>query len=246
MLATQMKSCGNFEELVSLCASTSHHLPPLDMTNFTNVRLNRDAEDLISRSFIPEDCRVLYPFAIRSTPDGSCFAHAASRLVFGHEDFHKEIRCRIVIEGVMNREIYLDPEYMKRGIRNYRYKCSVPELYATLGGAYDGYNSKEDVALIYNRDIFNYRLDGEEAGQFQMVQLVNVIGAPLMSIYPILKAHEGLQEGHLQQRKTYNRVIAPYSMPWSDHLNDHIAGGIMWTMSNAGFKRPNHFVAVVP
>ncbi len=185
------------------------------------------------------------PFAIKASPNGSCFAHVASRLTFGHKFNHVEMHCRIVVEGVLNREKYLDPVYMAQGIWNFHYKSTVCELYATLSGAYDLTNSKEDTRLIYNRDIFNFCLKGVEASQFQFCQLVNVLNIPLMSIYPIMPAHKQLREGHLQQRKAYNQVIAPYSIPWGDHLADHIAGGIMWTMAIHGLLTPNHFITVV-
>ncbi len=246
MLQGQMKLCSSYEELVQLCTSAKEGIPWLEMANFCNVHLDRDAEDLVSRAYIPEDCQVALPFAIKASPNGSCFAHAASRLTFGHEFNHVEMHCQIVVEGVLNREKYLDPVYMAQGIQNFHYKSTVPELYATLGGVYDSTNSKEDTGLIYNRDIFNFHLKGVEAGQFQFCQLVNVLNVPLMSIYLIMPAHEQLREGHLQQRKAYNQVIALYSIPWGDHLADHIARGIMWTMATHGLSTPNHFITMVP
>ena len=97
-----MDSCRNFEELVQTCLSARSSIPDLDFINFTNVHLASDAEDLIASSLLPEDCRVQNPFTIKTSVDGACFAHAASWLVFGTEELDIEIRCCIMIKGVLN------------------------------------------------------------------------------------------------------------------------------------------------
>ncbi len=78
---------------------------------------------------------------------------------------------------------------MCKGVHNYRMKSTVPEMLAFLSGAYTDSMDKDDTSLVYNNDIFGFRCLKAEASQFQFHQLANVIGAPIMSIYPIMEAH---------------------------------------------------------
>lgn len=87
-----MSDCTSFEELAQLCQSMSHDIPSLELTSFSNRRLNCDPVDEYADAWLPEDCRIRSPFPIRTKPDGSCFAHAASRLMFGTPNRHVEVR----------------------------------------------------------------------------------------------------------------------------------------------------------
>ena len=166
--------------------------------------------------------------------------------MFDDEDRSVEIRVRLVIEGVVNKAKYLDNDYLSFGLSNFYLQGGPVATLALLSGAYGAKNTGDDVELIYNKDIFDFRQEGQEASRFQMHQLAGITGLTLMSIYPIYKAHEELRETYLQTRKLYNRVI--YS-PHRELRKRDPALAIMWTPASfdgAAKRTPNHFVPIVP
>ena len=44
--------------------------------------------------------------------DGNCLPRCLSYLVYGHENNHEEMRIRIVTEGVLNKEHYLQESFI--------------------------------------------------------------------------------------------------------------------------------------
>ena len=49
--------------------------------------------------------------------DGNYLPRAGSVLAFGHEDSHIEIRTRIIIEMIQNKQLYFNPTYLNKGHR---------------------------------------------------------------------------------------------------------------------------------
>ena len=64
------------------------------------------------RSDILQMFNVHYPICI--VPDGNCFCRSISHLVYGSEHHHVEMRCRIVIDSVLNLNNYTDHDYLMR------------------------------------------------------------------------------------------------------------------------------------
>ena len=67
-----------------------------------------DQVDKGARKDIPSDIlqrfNVHYPICI--VPDGNCFCRSISRLVYGSEHHHVEMRCRIVIDSAEFEQLY--------------------------------------------------------------------------------------------------------------------------------------------
>ena len=152
-----MSRVKSMEELIRWANEV--HLPPLK-PNITNVRLKTDRKDHSAAQWIPSDCPVRNPFPIDSPGDGSCFLHSLSRVAFGYTSPARvaELRIRIVVEAIINRDWYLKHENIALGMAVEEVKSPVTELYADLSGAYNEQNTLEDMALIYNNIVFNYRL----------------------------------------------------------------------------------------
>ena len=113
-----------------------------------------DIKDPLAYKFLPEDCAVQRPFPLKTRTDGNCFAHAASRQIFGADNHDLEIRVRIVVEGVVHKAKYLNQDYLQRGLSNFHMPGGPIATLTMLSGAYNQYNNLDDTELIYNADIF--------------------------------------------------------------------------------------------
>ena len=73
------------------------NFPLPQVTTKTVVEVN-GCIDKVAQALMPDGfgCGVLYPVLIKS--DGNCVPRALSLAVFGTEDSHLEVRCRIVLE----------------------------------------------------------------------------------------------------------------------------------------------------
>lgn len=185
--------------------------------------------------------KVRNPFLITTQGDGRCFLMAAARLLFGPicniERRTSELRVRLVVEGLRNKDHYLSHLDMGMGIANYTCESSVPEMYAAFSGVEEEGLDAADTPLVYYATMLNYRKKFAEAGIWQFHQLANIVGAPVISIYPTVTA---TSEFMMQMRKLYHRVIYPED---PGRVLPHLA--IMWIRSSDAVMSVNHFVSVV-
>lgn len=65
---------------------------------------------------LPIDHYLEDPYAIRTQPDGSCFPHAVSRLVYGNQDHTAEMRVKLIYEMVRNINHLTDNQYLEMGL----------------------------------------------------------------------------------------------------------------------------------
>ena len=75
--------------------------------------------------------------------DGNCFCRSISQLVYRSEDHHVEIRCKIVIDSVLNYQNYTDHDYLMRCANHVYKNCS------NIAGYYCCYSGVKNVG---NRD----------------------------------------------------------------------------------------------
>ena len=87
-------------------------LPCLPNCFAGDIAVDRDQVDTGARKDIPSDIlqrfNVHYPICI--VPDGNCFCISISHLAEHH---HVEMRCRIVIDSVLNLKNYTDHDYVQ-------------------------------------------------------------------------------------------------------------------------------------
>lgn len=177
--------------------------------------------------------------------DGRCFLFAAARCLFGPHQAESEmrvaeLRVRLVVEGLVNKDFYLDHYSLGIGLKEYSSSSTVPEMYATFSGVEEGLDTS-DVALVYYNTMFKYRRKYSEAGMWQFHQLANILGAPVISIYPLYPANVSGGELMKNMRKLYHRVIYQ-----DDPGRSAAVIAIMWCKSTEEVYSVNHFVTVVP
>ena len=89
-------------------------IPVTSSTHVWNFRISGDSLDKTALIFRPNDAPE-GRFPIHCGSDGNCFCRAISRLIYGNEDHHREIRIRIAIEAVTNKNLYLNDTYLTLG-----------------------------------------------------------------------------------------------------------------------------------
>ena len=94
--------CSTWDGLKAIVEKEMDKLPSLPDCLIGDIGVDGDQVDIAAKKDIPSDrCQrfnVHYPICIE--PDGNCFCRSISRLVYGSEDHHIEMRCRLVIDSV--------------------------------------------------------------------------------------------------------------------------------------------------
>ena len=113
-----------------------------------------------------------------------------------------EIRVRIVCEGIVNIDKYMNEEYLRRGSVKC-YKNGLATQYAQYSDQYSEYAGEKVtpkvVRQIYCAELFATRVPGSFMGIWQLFQLANILNVPVQSIYP----HKGWKV----IRPDFNRIM---------------------------------------
>ena len=96
-----------------------------------NIRFDLN---LVALSELPDNV-VQQMLPIMTTSDGNCCPWSISISLFGNKSRHKEIRLRIVIEDLLDKDRYLNEECMTIGAKHQK-KQPLPLVYATYSGSY--------------------------------------------------------------------------------------------------------------
>ena len=135
--------------------------------------------------------------------DGICLPRAGSVLPFGHEDSHIEIRTRIIIEMIQNKQLYLNPTDLNKGHRVQKHN---PVVQYTMYS--DEYVPSQAITCelsdyVYNKEVLSICKPGNFMGIWQLFAIVSVLQRPILSLYPSL--------GNRVVQKDLNRLIMPSS-----------------------------------
>ena len=233
----RMEKCCSFEELKRYVMTLKLPSLPKNFKGFKQLRSYR--RDALAYSLLPSDVGVdrseLFP--VESNGGGSCFYYSLSRLVYGNELHCIEMRVRVVHEGIMNMNLYLDHDYL---CRNHDFECGsendIRKVYASFSSFYQNGMSLDDRSIekYYKREMFGLRKFSEYSGIWQFHQAANVLKCCVQSIYP----HSDV----LMVRNELNRTILPDNL---DDINSVELVRIMWTKSTGHSFGFNHFVPVV-
>ena len=79
--------------------------PDLDTIDRLSIGLLKLANISVPKMFVPVDI----------IADGNCFPRALSKIIWGTECHHIEIRIRLIREGVLREDQYLNDAYLKVG-----------------------------------------------------------------------------------------------------------------------------------
>ena len=221
-------SATDFDAIKSICKSFHHDMIKFPCPTYPN-KLKDFTPDLVAAALNPD--KNMTPVCVIG--DGNCLPRCASILAYGHEENHKEMRSRIIIELVTNFDKYIDPK-------------NIPEeslkTYAMVSGEVDAIPGTPP-AHILQREIVAITKPNTYMGIWQIHAISSILGAPIKSTYP--------ERGPEWIREQLNRHIQPIyyqeePVPSSDPV------GILWTSiidtkeeGPAGWS-PNHFVVCLP
>ena len=106
----RLSSCLTFEQLSTL----SKAVKPENNSKFSLKVMKLTIQDVqgeldaTAAALYPED-GTLGPFPIKAGTDGNCCPRALSVLAYGTEDYHIEMRCRLIVELASEEEKYRTP-----------------------------------------------------------------------------------------------------------------------------------------
>ena len=198
--------------------------------------------DDVAMEELPSDApEGLVPVAV--SRDGNCFTRAISMAIYGTEEYHKILRTKILMEGVVYKYRYLNEDYLRLGMDPQQNDKILSCIFAEFSGNYkpeemnpQGRTHEEisnTVKAVYKRDILEVRKLGAEMGMWQIFQASNVLGRPIASVFP--------ERGNPNYRNYFNRIV----YPWNKEHRRNPCLAIMWTPSKAGGP-VNHFVPLLP
>ena len=118
--------------------------------------------------------------------------------MYGSEEFHKEIRMQMLIEGVLNQHHYLDHNYLSIGAKHTYKKATLPVVFAQYSDEYVPPNFSQDLLAkkreemlnkiaheVYEHDILKQKQLGTYMGIWHLFQAANVLSRPIQSVFPI-------------------------------------------------------------
>ena len=188
----------------------------------------------ISVDLYPKDAPKGY-VPMQAFGDGNCFPRTISLIAYGDQERYKDIRPRLVVEAVKNKDFYLDNQYLNLDstfdIDLVEYYSITSEHYTTH--ARTGEWSRETIERIYEAEVVSLCQDGSYCSMWQLFQASNILGRPVMSIFPT----SGMIE---EFRCRTNRLAYPIRI----HLREKHPVGVMWTKTVKSLAMPNHFVPI--
>lgn len=233
LLRVQLESTQSFEQLHELCRNIV--IPQLQRC--TGHRLKRHYMcDQSALRWIPTDCPITADqcFPVKTSAIGNCFPACLSRLVYGTEDHTTEMRVRVVVEGVLHYQQYLDDNYLAHKLTHPYRQNNISERYCTYSKYYQQnvQFTRQKITEIYQMEIWNMAKDVEYCGIWQFHQAANVLQVPIFSVYPDI-ALQNL-------RGDFHRIIFPKNRQCA--LEPCV---IMWTTATSMSASFNHFVPLV-
>ena len=196
-----------------------------------------DQIDPVAQKFKPGDAPSdMEP--IETYGDGNCFPRAIAHAAFGTQSRHEEIRVRIIDIAVKKEHLFLNNDYLSRGLPAEAHKVDRPSMYCLYSGedhAISLHPNQEDIRLIYHRDIMRLAKKGGWMGVWQFHQSAEMLGVPIGSIYP--------QQTNPRIRSDMNRMM----LPTNNSFHNRIPIYVMWTPLIEKTKGCNvkHFVVLL-
>jgi hypothetical protein len=205
--------------------------PPLSMLTCKAIA-DRTAQELI-----PDDTDHLegfqFPVVVRG--DGNCLPRCGSLVAYLKEDNHEEIRIRIAVEMICNKESYLDEAYLSRGLTDNQKLA--PATVALYSSQFHGEKlTKATIRKIYDKEISEVLHSNTYMGLWQLFALSSVLKRSIVCIYP--------KRGNPNVRRDMHRIILPRQQEYS------LPVGIMWSSTRDDMSTehwiPNHFCLLLP
>lgn len=193
-LQTKFSNCSSFEQLILIAKDVlnSLHKYPLQSVPFMTMEECNGERDTEALECLPDGLHHIFP--VKTTSDGNCLPRSLSLLVFGSEDHHVEIRCRIAMELVLNSHHYLS-------------LCEEDLNYISLLSDFHS----DDIVNTFRQETLDICKDGIFMGMWQVMAAANLLKVRIASYYP--------QRGQLYNAKFFNRTIVPKQLNSPHCLN---------------------------
>ena len=158
--------CTSYKDLERRVAQIKNKIPPLKERN--EVFLDQQFEvDCILEEMYPSDGpQAIVPVKIYG--DGDCLPRALSLCFFSNDDHHIELRVRMIVEAVLNKEKYLDGKKLLRGAQKSLKKSNLPAMWLKHSYFYqpEAKMTPEYKSVLYNTDVLDILRRGSEMGIF--------------------------------------------------------------------------------
>ena len=157
--------------------------------------------DNVAKLSIPKDCtHNLIP--VFTIGDGNCYPRSLSCAAFGNDSRHILLRAKIVVEGVYNKQRYLDNNYLSMGSNSLQTEGPYSEQYALFSGQYAHGNIEDIIESVYEKEMLEMSQKNTHMGMWQIWASTNVISRPILSIFP--------DRGSPAFRSDFNRLCVQY------------------------------------
>ena len=238
-LYDKIEKCKTFQNLV--LQGTDDMFQAI-MTHQTLPALQVGKIDRVAQTELPSDApENLVPISV--SKDGNCFTRAISMALYETGEYHQIFRTKILVEGVLHKDHYLDEDYLHLGMKSQESNQRISCVYAEFTGNYmpEETNQQEQsdeeitsmVETVYKRDTLQVRKLGVKMGMWQVFQASSILGRPIISVFP--------ERGNPSYRNYFNRTV----YPWNKEHRSNQPLTIMWAPSVAGGPI-NHFVPLLP
>ena len=190
---------------------------PAPITSIKDRFTAADTVDPTAKHFYPPDGPVGY-FPIVTGSDGNCLPRALSHLMFGTEDQHLEVRCRIIEAGVKFEDDFTSHDMITRSVMNgsknrpCMYATNSPQLlqrHQTL--------NRDEIRDVYQKEIMGITKNSEYMGIWQLHQAAEAFRRPIGSVFP--------HPSNLNLREDMNRIILPLNPTFDIRQPVHV----QWT-----------------
>lgn len=158
-----------------------------------------------------------------------------STLIFGDENHHVEMRCRLVEELVKNRQHYIEGLGMGATDADRSYVTRMLSILADKSGLTAETASHDDIDCVLKNEM-SIRNPKAYMGLWQVAAAANVLCRPVVSLYPEkgweVFQHLNNRTLHPRQNQSDNPVFILWTSARQDVSDEH------WTA--------NHFVPLLP
>ena len=103
---------------------------------------------------------------------------------------HIEIQAKIVIESVLNKDKYLNHEYLAQSTVEVRTDVTLPEIFAMFSGQNAAGLSDNIIETVYEKEVISLTKNGAYMGIWQLFAAVNVLGLPIRGVFPVRGSEE--------------------------------------------------------
>ena len=240
-LYNKFQSCKTYKALEKVVLTECNNVPPLPDFFIGEINITYDVIDRVSQNYIPRDSLTPAKFKCKYVPlmiepDGNCLLRSLSRLTYGIESRHMEIRCRIVMDSMINIRNYTDHDYLVRGASHTHQHCShIGELYCDYSGVPNSPDANFTLSFIqsvFKKDIMRIRKENEWCDMWQIHSAANVLNCKIVMLFPTKNIRDDVR---LDMHRAF----------WPESLNFVHEFGLLWTSLNENAMRYNHIVPLV-